>query len=429
MDLRTGDRVVNGWGGPSRISPISRFAGASFILLFAGFFLYNTLVGVGTIPQLPVGYYSLTCLVVLLGFAASGRGVLTGGTVFESGYSRWVLGFLVFGVLWTLGWLTATTAPHADEVVVQVIQTLFILLTLFLIGCHLDLSDPLLGRLARVSLVLISAFLLANFIMTGRFEFDARQQFGTEAIATYQGFATSTLVISILAVATSRKLLVQGAMLLAGILSLSMLAARSEFVGFIAAFVAFASLTTFRYRGGVFALIILCLGVGFLLFIFRDLILQTRHGQLLDLSTSTSAIERAYQTQIAVGQIERNPILGQFDGHYQAGGEGSYSHSVLSAWVLFGLPGFLMYASLLLVPLLASAFKLFIRRDYGSLWLAVLLFSTPVFLLSLAAKPVFWEVPGLMWGLFAQACQQDMRTRRSRQPGPIASRSWKEFPA
>lgn len=96
--------------------------------------------------------------------------------------------------------------------------------------------------------------------------------------------------------------------------------------------------------------------------------------------------------------IERSPILGDYAGHMKIDNYfGHYIHNALSAWHNYGIAAFLLYVSLTVVALWAAA------RRYGvdAMWQLTFFMSLYTLVLIIAAKPIYWSMPALAWGLYA----------------------------
>ena len=137
----------------------------------------------------------------------------------------------------------------------------------------------------------------------------------------------------------------------------------------------------------------------------------SRQLEVLDFSSSKSWAGRLALQQIALEQIARNPLVGKFGGHvltedtgkYAKGHTGRYAHNALSAWVSYGLVGFLMYISLTLIGFLVPAYHVVLKQQNTPLWTFAFMLNFVFLLLIIVSKPVFWPLPALGWGVLAQA--------------------------
>ena len=137
----------------------------------------------------------------------------------------------------------------------------------------------------------------------------------------------------------------------------------------------------------------------------------SRIFEVLDISSSKSWAGRLALQRIAIDQIAENPLLGKFGGHvitedtgkFAKGHTGRYAHNALSAWVTYGLAGFLLYVSLALFAFLVPARQVIMKQRNEPLWVLAFIVNFVCLLLILVSKPVYWPLPALGWGILAQA--------------------------
>ena len=142
-----------------------------------------------------------------------------------------------------------------------------------------------------------------------------------------------------------------------------------------------------------------------------DLPRLSRQFEVLDFSSSKSWKGRLALQEKALQQIVENPLLGKFGGHvltedtgkFEKGHAGRYAHNALSAWVSYGLAGFLLYLALTVYSCLVSARHLILKRVDEPLWMFAFTLNLVCLLLVIVSKPVFWPLPALGWGVLAQA--------------------------
>ena len=136
----------------------------------------------------------------------------------------------------------------------------------------------------------------------------------------------------------------------------------------------------------------------------------SRQFEVLDISSSKSWRGRLALQKKALGQIAENPLLGKFGGHvltedtgkFKKGHTGRYSHNALSAWVSYGLAGFLLYVSLTLYGCLVSARQVILKQRDEPLWMFAFTLNFVCLLLIIVSKSVYWPLPALGWGVLAQ---------------------------
>ncbi len=142
-----------------------------------------------------------------------------------------------------------------------------------------------------------------------------------------------------------------------------------------------------------------------------DLPRLSRQFEVLDISSSKSWASRLALQRKAIGQIVENPLMGKFGGHvltedtgkFEKGHAGRYAHNAMSAWVSYGLAGFLLYLALTLYGCLVSARHVILKRVDEPLWMFAFTLNLVCLLLVIVSKPVFWPLPALGWGVLAQA--------------------------
>lgn len=137
----------------------------------------------------------------------------------------------------------------------------------------------------------------------------------------------------------------------------------------------------------------------------------SRQFEVLDISASKSWRGRLALQKKALGQIAQNPLLGKFGGHvlmedtgkFEKGHTGRYAHNALSAWVSYGLAGFLLYVSLTLYGCLVCVRHVILKQQDEPIWMFALTLNIVCLLLIIASKSVYWPLPALGWGVLAQA--------------------------
>jgi len=393
------------------------FAGLGFLLLFPGFILYHFSLAALRISPPPIldGGFGIVALltVLVLGIFAI-RSILE--LEWEARFPFYVVlvfAFFSYAVVWSVLHYLFIDASYIWSAFVQVLQTVVLLVATFLVGWFVPIGSIWVKRVITFSFLAILAYLLVYVAMTGEMFFYGRKWFGVdEGVASYQGFARSMLVISLFLIAVKDGLYAKVFVTVFSVFVLFVLGARSEFSAFVAVTM-FACMVFLlkdpRYPLLIGAAVIVC-AVG--IFANSDIVLQSRQLELLDLSESSSFQRRVALQSIAVDQIIENPLRGQFGGHVAEGGStGAYAHNALSAWVSFGVMGFLLYIGLTVQAVMGSAIG-FIRKGGNTpTWTLSLLVNVACLVLMVGAKSIFWPLPGLGWGLYVQA-----RLRKGREP-------------
>jgi len=275
---------------------------------------------------------------------------------------------------------------------------------MFFVGFFMDIESRILMSTLRFSLFLMFIFLVVYAFLSGGVMFYAREFFESEnSVATYQGFARSALltILPLLAVAHTAKLkLLIG---LVGVYVLFVLGARSEFFSFLIWLIGFAASFILRSRWGMIFGLVALISVLFGVWSLSDLSSTSRQLEVTNLSESTSWVARQQLFNSTISVVDSSPLLGDFGAHIRVGGDaGSYSHNALSAWVNYGVVGFIFYILSIFSAFCITAYHLVFRNNTclkrdQTFSFSVLFF---VLLLILISKPVFWPITGLAMGLY-----------------------------
>jgi O-antigen ligase len=379
-------------------------SGVGFFLLFPGFMFYHHLAAMEVIPQFAGGLFGNVAATLFLLFVLLLPFLVKRIIFYSKIYPILVLCFLSFATVWTFTNYMVLEGDYVETAAIQSVETVVLWSALFFVGMALPIESVVLKKFFLISFFLILIFLLYFFINTGSLMFDARRYYSVEDIATYQGFARSALIILLFLIAVIPSAIFRTLLFLGGIFILFFLGARSELYSFLA--IAAVLSVIFSSKNIKYSIAILS---GFLViflviqFTF-EIIASSRQLQVLELSEEASWIGRQRVQEVALDQIAAHPILGVFGGHVAYFGRtGSYAHNVLSAWVNFGLVGFLSYLYLTIVALLVSTKKVILQRNYAPIWVFAFSINFISFLLIVVAKPVFWPIPALGWGLLIKA--------------------------
>ena len=312
-------------------------------MLFPGFFIYQTLLGIGAISAVLGGYFTAVALAlffpILLSFVSAVRNNRNYASGFELYLSMFIAYYLLVLCINLLGGATRIIVERYVQSIVFCFETYVIFRTL-------DLEDKRFLRIVIISLLVMS--MITFYFSVGGFFFlqDLDEAKDPDSLATYQGFARSYIYTYLLSICTARSSLLRYLLYVIGTSSMFINGARSEFSAVIL-LIPVIELYRARYR--------LCMifVIAFLALIFVasigsivDMLPDNRILQLLDLSHSTSAITRQHFTENAVRTISSNPFFGDFASYP----DGHYAHNALCAWVDFGLFGFLFFCGLLAWP-------------------------------------------------------------------------------
>jgi len=313
-----------GKAGPARLA---------FLLLFPGFFFYQTLIGMGVMGAFVGGYFSVVSIGLLpplacmyyLAIRASGYRIAS--TDLQFGFFLFYF-FLVVAI---------NAAFGADPTIVKThLLSILYFINIYLIFKHSDFSERKTIATTLAALVLMSATVFF-FSRDGSFQ---PGQFGDPAspdsVATYQELARSYVITFVTVICFTRVLAARLVLYAIAAAALFLNGARSELV---AALSLFPMIELYRAKHWLpfLYLVLLVSGLAnidpkFLATHFPE----SRVWELFNLSQSSSASARHELTEHALRTIADNPVLGAY-ASYPPGG---YSHNILSAWVDLGLFGF-----------------------------------------------------------------------------------------
>lgn len=386
-----------------------RLALTFFIFLFPLIFFYSSAVGAELIIPFIGGGFGFVAAIAL----ASLFPLLLASSMRLKGNAGLMTALFFALVIYTIAWLFVHhvlgnyTQSRAD-VFVQWATLIATWLTLFSIGYFFP---PTLSR-AYVRLLLACMAGIAATVLTN---IDYRRLiflFGVseaEGALSYQGLARSAAVTGLVLLSVTRNMRISILIAIILLITLFFIGARSELLGVVAAFPfifylhflqrPLATITT--------AMIVGLIGLGFVAYTYEELS-TSRQFQILNIAESTSGMARADLRSQALEATRESPVFGDFAGHAKNYDEiGNYSHDILSAWRQLGIVGFLLYLSLLILPLLLSIAKLRkplyqgadLPRITGTLSLFCLI-------LTIGAKSIFWALPALTWGLAVASCRK-----------------------
>jgi hypothetical protein len=403
----------------------ARASSIGFFVLFPGFLIYHTLVAMGLIPALLGGLFGVVSVMMFLIYVVVLPSQVRLMVSSTRGFALLVLGFLTFALVWAVASYGLQGGSLQRAAMIQTLETVVLWAVLFVMGYRVPLDSPRLARAFWIAFALTVGYLLFIVATTGQWMFFARQMIeddGTANVSTYQGYARSALVMLVFLISVSKRALMRALLIALGAFVMFVLGARSELYAFLA-----LSMVLLLVWAGMSAkyLLTLLAVVAVLVMVVTsqfEAMSGSRQFQVLDLTGNSSWTARQHLEQRAIEQIAASPVLGQFGGHVTAVGmTGSYAHNALSAWVNYGLLGFALYLGMTVVAFLGSAYRMICRGDTSAWWVFAFSLTFVCLLLILLAKPVFWPLPALGWGAFANAlvcgrlasrCDDDMTDPR-----------------
>ena len=401
-------------GGPSRPRHANRLVQFAFLLLFPGFFFYQTLLGLGLIRAYLGGYFSIVALVLAVPLAYLYFRALKRHQNFVTKFDLVHVLFIVYVLLV----LVINFAAGANAIIVQrYVQAVIFCIEMYIIFRLIDFNDKTFVVLATLCLVLMSGITI-HFSIDGFFYLQALNDAKDPAsLATYQGFARSYIYTFLIVIAVTKFV---GARLFLYALAITTLFLNGARTEFSAVLVLIPILEFYHTRHKLY----LALPIVFLIIQFAanvgaiaKLLPDNRILQLLDLSHSSSAVARDHLTSNAWRTIAHNPFFGDFASY----SDGHYAHNMLAAWVDFGLVGFLAFSAILG----CAAFRLFtdgfFLKARSNEFVLACSFVCVTILWALAAKSVPDMSVGAALGAFARYRYGRRHAQGGPRPGQVAN--------
>ncbi|WP_156955296.1 O-antigen ligase family protein [Polaromonas glacialis] len=394
---------------------VENIAHLAFILLFPGFFFYQTLIGLGILPPIIGGYFSPVSSIfflILIFFyikkVLSKRNLISFGDIF---FILFIIYFILIVVInFGLGANTKIVQNH----VLSIVQ----LVVIFLVFRFSDFGSNKFFIKNIISILIMSAIV---FYFSDQGVFFLRSQNETdenEALASYQGFARSLFVTVIVVLPFLKKNIISAALICISIFALYINGARSELAATIFAVVLFL-LVSSRRKVAIFTLGMIFLGLlAFYENNLIELLPNNRSLQLLDATGSTSWVARQGFLLSALASISENPIFGDYGSYARTGEIGSYAHNIMSAWVDLGIIGFILLVFSLLYPVvILSRYIFFTRKKSEEMLLVFVLFVSTTFLL-IGAKNFTYMLTGAALGAYARFGSSNFQSKFSTRAVP-----------
>jgi hypothetical protein len=385
------------------------------IILFPGFFIYHLVIAASGMAPVLGGLFGVASLVIVIWYLIGFVCIPKLQFKLLQWYGLFFLGFVSFVIIWALSHWLLLDESYVYVALIQTVETVILWLALFLIALWLPINSKLLKETFLYFFVATLLGLCLFVWVSGSLEFNVRRLFSAgENVASYAGFSRSMVVVLLFLAAYTLNYLKFCSLTVAGMFTLFLLSARTEFLVFPLALMALFFMSSQTIK----RMLILCV-VG-LLFVtllvtlvtnFAELTDQNRFSELLKFDNSSSWLKRKELYDIAVSQIMNQPFSGFFGGHIAAESRGGYAHNILSSWVNFGLIGFVLYFSLSFISLVGSFIGLaHVSANNGNenesmvvVWRQSFVLNVFSFVLIMFIKSVFWPVAALAWGLYARA--------------------------
>ena len=393
---------------PAHTDGMGRFeagiAATAFVLLFPGYLFYHFALANGLIPPFLGGYFGIASLLLLpfLLLPLALRVLGSGLGVFE-----WcVLLLVLYFAAWAaIHFFAGAEYQRGLPNLSSSIAFITLIAVLFVAARFLPVRDLTPWSLYAFLYLGMAIVVFANTGPGFVIQAIVSTIGGTTEVSTYQGLARSVLVFAALVLAASGSAFALFSIGLT-LAVLLFIGARSEFAGFVIMVIALAPVWL-RTRPAAFSGLVVTAGAAIVALIVTGIALEGfRILELLDLERSTSFQGRRAMARAAWETIQASPILGDY-GSETIG----YAHNALSAWVTFGLGGFLLYVGLVVWACAGSAVRvLSAPASASSLLLASYCFNVYSLVMIIAAKHVSDPVIAIGWGLYAAVLAAERRS-------------------
>lgn len=367
----------------------------AFLLLFPGFFFYQTLVAFLRMNAFLGGFFGVVSVALLVPIGLRYLGVVKAAR-YRVASTDMQFGFFL---AYFLVIVAINAAFGADGAIVRGhLASIMYFFNIFVIFKTIDFSDRRTMQASVASLLLMSAIIF-YFSRDGIFfPGDMGDPEGEASVATYQEFARSYALTLLPVVCYTRRAALRAVLHCVGVLALFINGSRSELVAVLLV-LPLVELYWSRSRLHLLAAIVLALAVAhrYADLAIHSLMPESRVWELFDLSRSGSWNARHELEERAVRTIAEHPLLGAFASYPP----GEYSHNILSAWVDLGLFGFAYMLFMLGRPTLGLLAGGFFRRARSSQFLLALSLLVVSLVLLVTAKTFDDMFAGAALGAYA----------------------------
>lgn len=385
-----------------------RAAQLAFLLLFPGFFFYQTAIGLGLMRAYLGGYFAVVSIALTIPLAVSYWTALKAAR-YRAARTDLQLGFFLvyFLVLVAINALFGANGTIDQNNLASILY----LVNIYIIFKTIDFGDRQMMRMNLASLLLMSA-LIFYFSEGGNFRPGLiGDPLNPASLASYQGFARSYLLTFVPVICVTRTALARIALYCIAVPALFLNSSRSELIALLC-LIPLVELHRARSPWQLPCLAAMAAAVMLISSIVEQAMPDSRVWELFNLSQSVSAKERHDMAQGALATIAAHPLLGAYASYPP----GEYAHNILSAWVDLGLLGF-AYMLVMLVPIAfeLSVRSLFMRARSDDFLLALSLIGVSLLLL-LTAKSYNDMFAGAALGAYAS--YRSKRSIPARSEGP-----------
>ncbi|WP_416392030.1 hypothetical protein NR756_09270 [Alloalcanivorax xenomutans] len=224
----------------------------------------------------------------------------------------------------------------------------------------------------------------------------------SENTVGYQFLSRASLVVFMFSVFLCKRSGFALFFAISGLVVLFSIGARSELFSYMASLLVLSLFLALKnglnLKIMTSALLVMILGL-VVVYDYSEQLLESRHAQIFELSTSSSWKARQELSESAERLIFSSPIFGDFGGNVTSEGRGGYAHNILSSWVSYGFLGFLLFSISIFYPVFLSFHSFFKTKEYEADLYFCAAMSLCVAIAIIFSKPVFWPMPAIVWGI------------------------------
>lgn len=390
-----------------------RIANIGFFFLFPVFFVWHFCRAAGLI-SIELGLYGEVSLVIALAFLFFFL-VRWINLLLYDAYAVAFIFLLFYCTLWTAGaWIAMERSDVLKEAALDSLTLIVSWFALLSIGGFLNVESFKFRAALWISWFVMAGLTLA-FTDWRWLMFYPRDYFGYTEGISYQGFSRSFTVTSVLLLALIPVFYKRMIFSLVCAALIFLLGARSELFGFIFCVALLEVVVASKRVSNLAGLVFLTVAGLAVLIINLDALMSSRQLEVLNIEQSSSWVAREDLTSVAIDQISQSPLLGLFGGD-RVKESGSYSHNALSAWVTYGFFGFIIYCALAVVAL-AKSILWVLNKETPMSRFALYLNASALVLIAFA-KPVFWPLIALGWGVLINERARHAKAAHPALPSP-----------
>lgn len=375
-------------------------------ILFPGFIIYHLLLAMDFISPLLAGLFGPIAVVILMVYIIILAFILQQPLNASPVFFTSTILFYIFAICWILGHYLTISEQYIGTASLSALTGLILGGALFFIGLQFSYEKKYIVKLFAVLMLGMFASLLYFAYTTNEVMFSLHKNIDVDnpdSIASYQGIARSIIVMAVLVFSFYKGFVERIAIMIVSVFILFFIGARSELYGFLffcLVYLLFRSVKNMKWL--VFTVFVLA-GIFYFGSSNSEWLSKSRQIEVTNLSESTSWQMRKEFQNTALNQIKDSPLFGYFGGDLVANGcKGCEAHNVLSAWVTYGLFGFLLYTSLIAGATFISSYYFF-KYPMSAYWTLSFAVNCICLFLIIASKSVLWALPPLGWGLYINA--------------------------